>query len=820
MTSFPFASHAAWLGFLVSGLIALSSCQKEVTTPPRQTVTVPAPVGNAGSSFVIESDNMASTADGFDFSGTLNAKTDEGVSFAVGEGSFQVVTNSDSSIASFRGVGMAEFPDVGIFGEIRNSLAWEKIKSHIEYETGSYYIQKYGTDIPLGKNQKYLHIMVFNQDAGDKFQLKNAGNSIIYSFIDFYVDPKDPSAFFKTQLYKPGKNTKEAANTVSKFWKKVSDKLVALGKEGFEYADATGMTIGISNNGLFLSQPYDFKISDPETFKQNFGFDRFTELSSHLFFRLSGIPIPSTGVLQLFGEAYVHYPVASLIPPLSGESVKDKYKDAVDWFLNDEQNGYMVSFTGSVDPGGKGIGLVLGMLPNINKIVGREIFNEDFDFDITGATTQWQVPGINQLGSGQVPSFYRFGGEVKTPISTEIFGEGIKQYLFAPPSANSFFYFNLGPEIEDITFLTESEAHMQIPYFGEIDFGRSSFMISAAGIEYTARKINEIGPLHLSREITGSLSPEGFSLSSTIDNGITLANGVELFARKMELKMSSDSGITFHGTTELPFGLGEAESSGVMRREGINIKGKLRAGSAIVLSNGMRLPTADMSFSASSNPAEGVQLEGRVDIPHLGFVHVKGEINTDDFFLEGEVKTANITFGNVQLPSANGVVSISRAKGVYFKTELNLGIVFGTNVLVQGAVNANGITLTGAISKSIRIAGNSFTFSSGKLTAGLTGVKVSGNIDLYIFKVDVSGDVYAVNDFLLNGKYSYNTKFVKTSIAVGVTPQKINLAGQGTVYGLLGNELYSGGLIFEPNWSARTISACYVLSGQKYCAGL
>ena len=133
MASSLFSPHAAWLGFFVSGLIALSSCQKEMSAPPKQTVTTPAPIGNAGSSFIIESDNITSTANGFDFSGTVNVKTDEGISFAVGEGSFQVVTNSDSSIASFNGVGLSEFPNVGTFREIRNSLAWEKIKSHIEY---------------------------------------------------------------------------------------------------------------------------------------------------------------------------------------------------------------------------------------------------------------------------------------------------------------------------------------------------------------------------------------------------------------------------------------------------------------------------------------------------------------------------------------------------------------------------------------------------------------------------------------------------------------------------------------------------------------
>ncbi|HEX5026019.1 MAG TPA: hypothetical protein VFV68_12145, partial [Agriterribacter sp.] len=437
-----------------------------------------------------------------------------------------------------------------------------------------------------------------------------------------------------------------------------------------------------------------------------------------------------------------------------------------------------------------------------------------------GATYQWQVPGNNQLGAGQVPSFFRFGGETKVPVVAEIFGEGIQKYLTVPPSPNSFFYYSLGPELEDIRFLTENEAHMQIPFLGEIDLGRSSFMISADGIAFTSKQVNDIGPLHLSRELTGSLSPVGFNLTSSIDNNISLPNGVELLARQMDLNINSDSGVTFHGRMALPFDIGEAEATGKLRKEGVSISGKLKAGSEIVLKNGMRLPSAGMNFSVSTNPDEGVQLEGKLDIPHIGFVNVKGRINKDDFLLEGEVKSADIAFGSVQLPSANGTIRISKNGGIYFESEVNLGIVFGTNVFMKGSVNANGVTMTGELSKTIRIAGNSFTFSNGEVTAGPSGVEMNGKIDLYIFKVAVSGKLYGVNDFLLTGAYTYNSKFFKSRISVGVTPQKINLSGTGTVYGALGNELYSGGMTFEPNWSARTVSACYFLGGKKFCISL
>ena len=815
-----FTLQSALLHVTLAGILVMSACQKEVTKPPRQTISIPAVSGTVGGGFEIESDNIVETTNGFNFTGLIRAKTDEGMPFTIGEGEFQVETNSDSSISSIKGVGIAQFPDIGIFKHIKTSFLWTEIKSHIEYEKGSYYLQTYGTDLPLAAEQQYLHFRVFDQSKDGEYQLRSVANSIIYNFLDLYIDPNDPAVFFKTQLWKPGSNKKEVTNLVSTFWKKVGDKLVSAGGTAFDYADATGMAIGISNQGTFLSQPYDFKVSDSETFKSKFGFNRFEALPSHLFFKLAGIPIPETGVLQMTGEAFIHYPFSTLIPPASVSPVKENYQDALDWFMNDEQNGYMVSFTGSIDPGAKGIGLALGMLPNVNKIVGKEIFNEDFDIDIIGATSQWQIPGLNQAGSGQVPSFFRYGGETKIPVVSEIFGEGIKKYLYNPPTAGAFFYYSLGPEIENIVVYSECEAHMRVPYYGIIDFGRSSFAISIDGIDFVGKRVNAIGPLHLGAELTGKLSPEGFNLKSIVDNTITLPSGVELFANKMDLTISSDSGITYNGSVDLPFDIGEAEAKGKLTSEGVSLSGKLKAGSEIVLPNGVRLPSAGMTFSASSNPAEAVQLEGNLDIPYIGMVAVKGKINKDDFLLEGKVNTADITFGNIKLPSANGIVRISKKTGIYFKSEFDLGIVFGRSRLMEGYVNAAGITMTGQLSNSIRIAGANFTFANGKITAGPAGVKIGGNIDLNIFKANVAGELYGVNNFLLKGAYNYNTRFFKSSIGVAVTPQKVNLSGNGTVYGAFGNELYNGGMTFEPNWSARTVSACYILGGTKACITL
>jgi hypothetical protein len=50
------------------------------------------------------------------------------------------------------GAGMGDFPYVGNFAKIRETFNWQKIKSLIEDEKGSFYKEKYETDVPLADN--------------------------------------------------------------------------------------------------------------------------------------------------------------------------------------------------------------------------------------------------------------------------------------------------------------------------------------------------------------------------------------------------------------------------------------------------------------------------------------------------------------------------------------------------------------------------------------------------------------------------------------------------------------------------------------------
>jgi hypothetical protein len=120
----------------------------------------------------------------------------------------------------------------------------------------------------------------------------------------------------------------------------------------------------------------------------------------------------------------------------------------------------------------------------------------------------------------------------------------------------------------------------------------------------------------------------------------------------------------------------------------------------------------------------------------------------------------------------------------------------------------------------VPVGGHNFSFANANVTADNNGVKISGQIDLYFYKMQVTGNFYAANNFSLTGQYNYNGTFVKTNLSVTISPAKVTITGSGQVYGALGNQLYSGALRFEPDWANRTVTACYTLLGQDFCVSL
>lgn len=810
------------IGFLVlisATLFLPMACQQEDVVPKvNEEIRELNSVSSAVASFTIKSTNLKETDNGYEFTGTLGSKDSEGEDFEIGTGDFKVVLSLAGDVESVAGTGTPAFPNVGVFAELLKEFTFKNVLSRIEYEKGDYYKTSYNTDIPLNDDTRYVHFQVLNESKDGSFELRHKINSVIYNFSDLYIDPNDPALFFKMQLWKPGKSP-NPNGVITKFWQRIVSKLKAAGKEAVKFSGAPGMIFGISNQARFKTTEYDFSITDKETFKALYGFDRFESLNSHLYIKLKNIPIPETVVLRLSGEMYIHEPVETLVP--SPEEVKEKRLNAfLDWFREGDEHGKMATFNGSMDPGGKGIGLILqGVLPKLNDVLGRDIFNDELNLDILGATLQYQMPRIDELGNGS--SFLRFGGQVRVPLLQDILGEGIKKYLISPPSPNSFVYFSVGPELDDASFFIESADRLYIPFHGETEFLKNHFLINKDGINFSGNVLAPIGPLTLSKEVKGQFSKDSYELETTVDKDIILPNGVVLGSKDLNVKISSVTGLTVKGGVMLPFGLGESEVTGQLNEDGLTLEGSLKAGTEIDLGNGLMLPSAGMSFSVSTDPDKGIYLKGKLQVPHgVGYVDVEGYLMKGDFSLHGVVNR-DLILGGVNFLSKSGELTISKSEGIYFKTILGLGTSFG-NRMLEGHITAQGIDLSGSFNGGIPIGGHTFSFASGKILASSTaGVSITGNINLYVFAVSVTGKFTGKNAFTLTGTTNYNSNLFKAGITCDVKPTSVTLSGTGTVYiyrPIPGryDPVYTGAMSFNPNWSAHTVSACY----SNICFGL
>jgi len=807
----PITAHAiARVAIAVTICLSLPmACQDEVVPEEPKEIDLPA-TEPTDSEFSITSTKFKETADGYEFDGALGVKTDDGEEFKLGEGTFDVNLKSDGSVSTITGTGTPVFPNVGVFAELLKEFTLSEIASRIEYNTGTYFKETYSTDIPLADGSTYIHFKVLNEERDGEYELRHKANNLIYKFVDLYIDPHDPAVFFKTKLWKP--SAEDADDVVAGFWKRTFEKLKSLGKNVKEYQGSPNMIFGISNHARFKTTAYDFNIDNKESFKELFGFDHFESLNSHLYLKLEGVPIPPTVILQLSGEMYVHYRTESLIP--EPEELKEQQLKAfMDWFRDGKDENKMATFAGSMDMGGGEIEtLVTGAFPMINDLVGHDIFNANFDLDLVGATLQYSMPSRG----GVEGSFLRLGGELNKPMIMDILGDGIKPYLISIPASSNYFYFSIGPTLEDCSIFTESSVKMLIPKLGETEFNKSYFLINKDGVNFSGKLDLPLGPIQLSKSLEGKFTGNSFFLESYTDKNITLSNGIVLTSKKLHVSVSNTTGVEVDGSVIFPFGLGEGEMTGQVTSAGMSFTGSLKAGGMIDLGNGFLLPTANVAFSSSTNPEHGIAFTGSVELPHnVGYVEVTGVLTKDGFSFTGIINR-QIAIGNVNLLSKSGKITISNTNGVYFESVLELGNVFGDQ-MVKGHITLNEVNLIGTFNRAIPIAGHSFTFANGKITANSSnGVTLTGNINLYVFNVNVTGKLTAVNNFLLTGAYNHNGTYVKCAITTEVRPGSVGLKGTGTVYGLLGNELYTGTLTFQPNWAEHTIKACY----NNICVGL
>ncbi len=760
--------------------------------------------GNEGTAELItDATAVTEISNGYKLEGSIGAKVEIEGTFDIAKGNFVFTVDGNGNITKITGEGTVDFPNVGVFKKIRESFAWEKIKSHIEYEKGSFYKDTYNTDIPLNDDRYYFHFQVFDQNDEEGFTLKHLGNLIVYNFTDFYLDINDPAVFFKMQLWKPGSGSKSEATSVAK---KLFAKLKATGKAAVEYASAPGIVIGISNQATINSSSYEF--SKPEIFQELYGYSGFDEIGSNGYIKLKNIPIPETVILRFTGDMYVHGPLEKG-GPAPGNIIDDGQNAFVDWFNETELGPVSRTINGSMDFGGKGIGFVFGILNGIDEALGYDVLSNEANFDLLGAAYQEQSAGEK----GEATSFVRFGGEFRTPILSAFFGESISRFIPAS-GATGFLYFNIEDNLDNWSIFIENNAEINVPVIGNIEFSNSYFLVSKDGI-FTEGHLGlpeYDGVFKFDQKISGSIRPDRYDLESEYNKEINLPNGIRLTSKNTYLKISSKDGLNMEGSTELPLGVVSAEFKAAFTNEEVSFEGEFSEG--LDLGYGYDLPSRSMTFMTSTDPDKGISYAGEMDVPHIGYNKVTGAYNISDFSFSGEVDRT-IDFAGVNLPISNGQLSLNNT-GMELNGKFSLPYGLKT-AQMAGSITKEEIKMSGTMASSIKIAGVNFAFSNSFINASsISGVKMGGRINLKQFSTNVTGAINPNGTFRMTGSYTHKSKFLVTKINVVVTQSAVSLSGTGTIYGAFGNKLASGKVTFQPNWAAGTVKAC--ING--YCVNL
>jgi len=879
MKTFKLSYLIILAGFLAV-LLMFSSCSDSSTGPDIDDTTQiddptddepGAPIDPPPSdNFKIDSDDVTETDDGYRFNGSLVGINGNGIEFEIGEGEFDVTLDANGVIISISGRGLPEFPDIGIYKEILEDFAWDKIESHILYNKGSYFLNEYNTEVPLNPDRYYITYRVFDESKDGNFKLRGRANDLIHGFNEVYIDIDDPAVFLKFQLWKPKGGT---ASVAEKFWKRAFENAKAVGQIVGDYTGAPNMIVGLSNNGTFNTPEYALGLENSQAFEDLYGFNRMESLPANMFLGLKGVPIPKTGVLQLHGHVYVHNP---LIASIDGEGNIDS---VVDWFNEFTTTPASASFAGSMDFGRKGIEFILtGVLPGVNDVVGRDIFNDDFDLDLISGFMQEYNPY-----DGSQDEYFRLGGTIRRPLIADIFGPNIQQYLVSQPGVDGYMYLDVGYDLDRSSLFLEQAQRIIIPGYGEVDLTNSHFRINSDGFNFHAHGGVNLGPLELNRSLSGMFTKDGYELTSIFERDITLPNDVVLGNREMLVSVSSNSGATLEGQIILPFSMGEAAVSGQVSDEGLTMSGMMSTGSQLALDTGLNLPTRDFEMTVSTDPVRILELHGETQMPFIGYNRMTGIINRDHFLFDGEIDRT-LSFGTLSVPISNGKLTIDSREGLFLDGNIDLphlgsaelsGEISDEQIMFKGAVNRNlsfsgvslemangdillnndgarlsgtldlpsglrtadvsgsitesGMNLSGNMRSSVRFHNVDFPISSSTVTASTnSGVTADFRMNLFRYTQRLRGSISPSGNFELTGSRNFSRSInaagqsatFNGSINTRLRNSGVHLSGSGSISytGLLGNtiEIASGPISFNPNWSSGTIEAC--ISG--YCVDI
>ena len=748
------------------------------------------------------------------------------------EGDLSIILDDSGNITDISGIGYPNFPDTGNFRSINRGFNWSRVKSRIENKKGAYYKETYNTDLPLNDDTRYLHFRVFDPEKGDRYELKSFLNETVYSYFDFYVDPKDPAVFFKLSIVNPTKivNNKLGKALINKILKKASAETL----ETLSKVEDMTYSFGFSNQGNFYSRSYEF--SNREDFQEVYGITGIESKPAHIYQRFENIPIPRAIVFRYSGEGFTHFGPEVL------KSDEDNWSD----FLNSLDADIVdYTYTGSIDFGRKGIALILGALPGLNPFLGRprleddisleeisltdpaldyitydfrddDIFSEDFNIDAASATAQVSIGLLENISVRQ--DKWSIGAEYRVSFMNQIFAEDKRFVDFFDESefALGFLFITLGPEEEDWSIFMQQIYTIRTGLIKGIKTNGYIFIRSEEGeiVNMTLKgSVKEkLGPLYVGLEIIGQYEDIiGWSFSTLLNENITLRNGVVLYEVQLETAISLNEGITFEGFVDYPFGIVSANTKGQLVDNGGELFVSLESqfSGYIILPGGTQIGTDGSGFKirTSDNPDEDLIVEGYITLSgHDEPIYVEGSLG-NNLNLNGLFQ-GNVNFNGVQLFTNNGQVTISDTDGVLISGDFELPDGLGMAKL-EGSYTNDGFELEGSMGSSIVIDGHQFAFANSYVKASsLIGVQISGNLDLYAFKINVTGSVNPDKSFLLKGTRNLNTNKLEAETNVRVTQNGISFGPNTGCIKLPLNQEACGSLEFNPNWNRQEISVC------------
>lgn len=360
-----------------------------------------------------------------------------------------------------------------------------------------------------------------------------------------------------------------------------------------------------------------------------------------------------------------------------------------------------------------------------------------------------------QMKAGLDESFIRFAGEYDTDILGEILGKDLSEIIPRQTQSGKI-YGNIGTDLSEWEYYFETEMSMHIPGIG-------------------IQKLNET-VIHV--------TPSEIYLSS--------------FAT-------------------LPFGIGETEIIGQLKRDGtFLLSGRAEA----QLELGDAKMATDLFLEISN---QGLFINGMASLPGgISDFKIAGEISAQRVAISGSQMT-NINFGQGARLRTDLSLEASTDKGIriFGAMETPLDV---TKVSVEGIVSARGLSLSGTIDNNLK-------FGDAKLDADLTigastwgGAKVNGliNVPLPIVggTVEVDGMITGVTTFSLNANASayidMGVASAEAGLCFGFSQNDVKIGGSAE-FCVVGEVCANVGLKIRPNWSNGTVSICGEIVGKEVC---